>query len=61
MGQLLADTMSDHRSRLWSSDVSSTRVAMVHTCPDGSMTHPMRLPLRKNPLTEWALAVYLTY
>jgi hypothetical protein len=40
----LSDKIRDHRSRLSSSDVSSILVAIVHTCPDGSMTHPMRSP-----------------
>ena len=42
--QLSDDRVFDHRSRLCSSNVSSTRVAMVHTCPEGSITHPMRSP-----------------
>ena len=36
--------MADHRSRLSGSLVSSIRVAMVHTCPDGSMIQAVRSP-----------------
>ena len=34
--QLFSLMIFDHRSRRWSSVVSSTRVAMVHMCPEGS-------------------------
>jgi hypothetical protein len=34
--QLFSLMIFDHRSRRWSSVVSSTRVAMVHMCPAGS-------------------------
>ena len=37
-------TVLDHRSSLSASKVSSTRVEMVHTCPDGSRIRPVRSP-----------------
>jgi hypothetical protein len=37
-------TMSDQRSSLCADDVSSTRVEIVHTCPDGSTIRPVRSP-----------------
>jgi transposase len=39
-----AARLRDKRACLSSSVVSSTRVAIVHTCPDGSMTHAVRSP-----------------
>jgi hypothetical protein len=37
-------TMLDQRSCLSEEEVSSTRVEMVHTCPDGSIIRPVRSP-----------------
>ena len=36
--------MLDQRSRRSSVDVSSTRLAIVHTCPDGSAIRAVRSP-----------------